>query len=385
MDKKIVVFSDVHYAKSWDSIEARLKQMAVPLTGYLNPNRELRRFIQRINAAADIEVVINNGDAVDYHFSDYATVVNLLRNSGNPGRSTNRELFNAEISRLEKPYIAIPGNHDYRKEAYNYMLWGTDHVNLGRADRRKYKKLIGHQRFRGPFELTAITVNESRFNPLDESGLYRKKEVRRFGRFHCVFLDSGCDAFARPANFFKCLETLVRTKQVSYDADGLNSSDIDYVSRILSSVEARATVLIFFHAPLINPRRSAPHRRYRLSVDAFRRSNMKQKIAYNTMVNGGGELLNVLRNAPHNIILVSSHIHNAKYFLIQKQNLTVEEVSNRQFNLERDNPIYIKQVTTLPLGGIYRNVGGLKTGFLQISSRGFEEIVIQDFNGCNPV
>jgi hypothetical protein len=89
----------------------------------------------------------------------------------------------------------------------------------------------------------------------------------------------------------------------------------------------------------------------------------------------------MIRNTGKNIILVCSHIHNSKYFLIDRKTLTAREVGNGEFNLERHNPGYIKQVTTLPLGGIYRNAGGLKTGFLKISSSGFEEIVLHDFNG----
>lgn len=381
MEKQIVVFSDVHYSANWDAIETRFKHHAAPLGGYLNPNRELRRFVERMNASSRVDVVINNGDALDYHFSEYATVTGLLKNGANCRRATNRDLFNNEIEKLQKSYFAIPGNHDYRTEAYNYAFWGTDHVNLGRMKRIKYKHHIGHHRFRGPFELAAITVNEKKFDPLAACRHYRKRDDREIGRFHCIFLDTGCDAFARPSNFLKCLKTIFRTKRLFFDSDGLKQQDLDHVSRVLSATARKKDILIFQHAPLINPRISAPHAVYRLSVDSFRESTLKQKIAHHTIVNGGGRLLDILQRSDHNLIIISSHIHNSKYFLIDKISLTAEEVTNREFNREKDNPGYIKQVTTLPLGGIYPDVGGFKTGFLTISSTGFEETVIHNFNG----
>jgi hypothetical protein len=382
MEKEIIVFSDVHYSQNWDTIAACLKASASALERYINPNEELRRLVEWINVSPNIEVVINNGDSVDYHFTDYLPVAEFFGNARDKNRTTNWELFNSVIGRLEKPYLAIPGNHDYRKEAYNYAIWGTDHVNLPTAERKKYKKQIGHQRFRGPFELASVITNGKTFTPPVTPGGYKNRDSRVIGGFDCIFLDSGKDAFARPSNVLKCLESLIRIRMISYDSDGLNKQDLDYVASILSR-ETAQDVLIFQHAPLINSKTSRFHHAYQLSIDSFRRLNLKQHLSYNTIVNGGGQLLNMLRNSGKNIILVCSHIHNSKYFLIDKKTLAAREVHNREFNRERYNPEYIKQVTTLPLGGIYRHVGGLKTGFLRISSDGFEEIVFHDFNGCN--
>ncbi|HOO91098.1 MAG TPA: hypothetical protein PLA74_09790, partial [Syntrophales bacterium] len=78
--------------------------------------------------------------------------------------------------------------------------------------------------------------------------------------------------------------------------------------------------------------------------------------------------------------IVCSHTHTAKYFLIHKSSLIAREVSSDELNYEKDNPSYIKQITTLPLGVVSRRRGGFKTGFLRISDHGFEEIVLNSFD-----
>jgi len=380
MEKEIIVFSDVHYSQNWDTIAACLEAAASSFERYINPNDELRRLVEWINASPNIEAVINNGDSVDYYFTDYLPVAEFISKGTDKNRTTNWELFNAIIAKLEKPYLAVPGNHDYRKEAYNYTIWGTDHVNLSSGVRKKFKKQIGHQRFRGPFELASVLSDEKTFDPPVAPGGCKNRDNRVIGKFDCIFLDSGKDAFACPSNYLKCLETLIRTRMISYDSDGLDEQDLDYVASVLSR-GTRQDVMLFQHAPLINSKTSRLHHAYQLSVDSFRRLNLRQQISYNTIVNGGGRLLHMIRNTEKNIILVCSHVHNSKYYLIDKKTLTAREVRSREFNLERHNRRYIKQVSTLPLGGIYRKVGGLKTGFLRISSSGFEEIVFHDFNG----
>lgn len=163
MGREIVVFSDVHYSKNWDTIEKCLNKQHPSTHSFLNPNKELHRFIQRINRSSTVGLVINNGDSVDYHFDDYANLKNLLKLTPNSKRTSNWDHFNYELQYLNKPYVAILGNHDYRKEAYNYNFWGTDHVNLSSHERKQYKNEIGHHTFRGPFELSSILVNNKKF------------------------------------------------------------------------------------------------------------------------------------------------------------------------------------------------------------------------------
>lgn len=379
MEKELIVFSDVHYAKNWDTIDEFFRRITNRPVRYLNPNREFRRFVDMINDSPNVEAVINNGDSVDYHFSNYSTFTESLKNGDHSKRISNWELFNSIINRLKKPYLAIPGNHDYRMEAYNYAIWGTDHINLSRSERKRFRKQIGHQKFRGPLELKSILVNEKKFDPLVKSKRLLKRDERVLGKFHCVFLDNGSDAFVRPSNLLQYLAKFFRSRMISYDSVGLNKQDLDYVSLILSA-DTKQDILIFQHTPMINPKTSNPGQKYQLSIDSFRRVNMKQKISYSTIFNGGGRLLNSLRNTDKNVVIVASHIHNAKYFLIDKKSLRAKEVLIRDFNTERNNPCYIKHLTTLPLGVVCRKVGSSKTGFLKISAAGFEEMVLHNFD-----
>lgn len=378
MEKQIIVFSDCHYSENWDTIDQCIEQPLYPPEKFLNPNQELRNLIEFINQSPQVEAVINNGDSVDYHFSDFVSFPEVLKNRSNSDRVSNWDLFNRMINRLEKQYYAIPGNHDYRKEAYNYAIWGTDHVNLLSSIRKKYKRQIGHQSFRGPWELASILVNEKRFDPLAKGRSLKKGEDMAIANYHCIFLDSGSDAFIRAANFIKCCTKLLKTRMVSFDSDGLTPDSLDYLSRVLAR-DIRRDILIFQHAPLINSRKSCLGKEYQLSMDDFDEMNRKQQISYNTVLNGGAGLLSLLRNSDKNIVLVSSHTHTAKYFLIDKKSLRTKEVSNREFNRGKNNPGLIKHLTTLPLGGLTPNAGGNRTGFLQISCNGFEEKTLHVF------
>jgi hypothetical protein len=222
-------------------------------------------------------------------------------------------------------------------------------------------------------------VNEKRFDPLTKGMHIKKREDIRIATYHCIFLDSGSDAFVRAANFFKCVKKFLETRVISYDSDGLNQDDFNYLSQALSKNISK-DILIFQHAPLINPKKSCIGREYQLSIDTFDELSRKQKISHNTILNGGAKLLKLLKNTDKNIVLISSHVHNAKYFLIDKKSLSTKEVSNSEFNREKNTVGIIKQLTTLPLGGIYPSVGGNKIGFLKISSNGFEEQILHNFS-----
>jgi hypothetical protein len=378
MGKQIIVFSDTHYSKNWDVIDHCLGQTPDHSDNYLNPNKEFKKFIRLINQSPKVEAVINNGDSVDYHFADFRRLSDLLTIRPDSERTSNQDLFNQLIAGLTHPYIAIPGNHDYRKEAYNYAIWGTDHVNLSRQTRERYRDQIGHQTFRGPWELTSIMVNEKQFDPLKKGRFIKKRANYLIAGYHCIFLDNGSDAFVRPANFLKYLKKMFQTRMLSYDTNGLAQEDLDYISCILST-SIQKDILIFQHTPLINPQTSRIGREYQLSIDTFHALTRKQKLSCHTILNGGARLLNILRNTHKNIVLVSSHIHHARYFLIDKNSLKAREVSNREFNQKKDAAGFIKHLTTLPLGNICPKNGGNKTGYLTISSNGFEEQVFHAF------
>lgn len=375
MKKRFIVFGDVHCCKNWDIIDKNLVPEGQRPFNFLNPNRELRQFVNQMNDSGDVCAVINTGDCVDYHFCDYRTVSGFLKKPPDR-RQTNWDLFNRIIKRLKPPYYCIPGNHDYRKEAYNYRFWGTDHVNLDRSVRSKIKHKIGHHKFRGPFELAAVATDKKKFNPVRSTIGIRSRDKARINGFLCLFLDNGCDAFARKSTFLKYFKKVIKTRMLSYDPQGLMQTDLDFVSRTLSK-EKKSDILIFQHAPLINPRHAFPGTVYQLTIRSFSHTIQRQKLCYNTILNGGGRLLDILRNSNANITLICSHTHTARYFLINKQSLAAEQVSLEKFNRNRDNNEYIKHLTTLPLGGFYPGEGGNRTGYLEISKSGFNEVVLK--------
>ncbi len=379
MKKQIVVFSDAHYSKNWDTIDHCLTQEENQYTDYLNPNKELRNFVNLMNASPNVEAVLNNGDSVDYHFCDFNCFPDITHKKNDRLRSTNHELFNSLISRLDKRYYAVPGNHDYRKEPYSYAIWGTDQINLPGHIRKKYKRRIGHHLFRGPFELASILVNENFFDPLSRSLHLKKRQDMKISDFHCVFLDTGSDAFVRSRNMLKWLIKTIKYRNFSCDLDGLEQEDIDYLSRVLAK-EIKNDILIFQHAPLINSRTGSPGKTYQLSIDDFYERNRKQGIACDTILNGGSRLLHLLSSSEKNIAIISSHTHKARYYLINKKTLRAREVTNEELNREKDNREYIKHISTLPLGGISPAAQGYCTGFLRISPAGYEETTLRRFN-----
>lgn len=379
MGKEIIVFSDVHYSKNWDILGTCLANHPRMDATVLNPNHEFRYFIDRVNTNPNVELVINNGDAVDYYYSDYRQFPDFIRKRSKSLRESNWDLFNAALNRLNKPYLAIAGNHDYRREPYNYALWGTDHIHLPERLRKNFIKQIGHHNFRGLFELSTIISNN---NPRDLIRKCKHLKTRAHldvQNFAGIFLDSGPDAWVKSRNFFDCFKKTLRTRALSYDMDGLNSEDLDFISRVLGETQ-QADILIFQHAPWINTNKRNLYQSYPLSIEDFNDTNTKIGLAYHTFINGRGELLNILKDTPKNITIIASHIHHASYFLIDKKRLTAIEVSLRELNSERANPDYIKQLTTLPLGVVCPEADSLRTGYLKISPNGFEEIVLRNFS-----
>ncbi|MDD4273522.1 MAG: metallophosphoesterase [Desulfobacter postgatei] len=379
-NQQIVVFSDAHVSKSWDHIAQCLGQAPGHKTPFLNPNRELNRFIDWINRSPHVKAVINNGDSIDYYFSDFLCLVDLFKNRPHNRRPSNMDLFNQMIYRLKKPYHAIAGNHDYRREAYNYAIWGTDHINLPKSLRNKHKHDIGHHAFRGLWELSSIMVNKKGhgFDTLHRG--IRTSQGLTIGNYHCIFMDSGCDAFARAINWLKYIRQVVGARMISYDSEGFDNEELKILQGMLSTCDSQ-DILLFQHTPLINPKKSRLGKTYQLSIDTFDRLRREQKLCYSTILNNGGGLLKTLRDSRKNISLVSSHTHTARYFLIEKSSLKATEVSNPEFNAHRSDPGLIKHLTTLPLGHINPKDDGNRTGFLKISPAGFKEHILHSFGG----
>ncbi|HOO90739.1 MAG TPA: metallophosphoesterase, partial [Syntrophales bacterium] len=328
MDKEIVVFGDAHYSKNWDTIETCLKGYPLSADSFLNPNRELKHFIDRVNRSSEVGMVVNNGDSVDYHYDDYRTFTQIVRRQADHNRTSNWVHFNAVLKQLDKPYAAVLGNHDYRKEPYNYHLWGTNHVNLPSGERKPIKKKIGHHSFRGPLELSSLAVDLKEFDSPADCSSYEKAKSLIFGKYNCIFLNNGPDAIVRWRNFFRYMSKNLLPPALSFDLDGLNRRDLAYV-RLCLSKRSGEHFLIFQHGPLINSNGNGTRNKtYQLTTTDLSTSAARQNIALSTILRGGGGLLKILRQTSNNVTIVCSHTHTAKYFLIHKSSLIAREVSS---------------------------------------------------------
>jgi hypothetical protein len=98
------------------------------------------------------------------------------------------------------------------------------------------------------------------------------------------------------------------------------------------------------------------------------------------MVDGRGELLDILRSSGKNISIIISHAHLVKYFLIDKKSLTAKEVTLDICNQQRKNSIYIKHVVTPSLGSISNFDPKRKIGYLKITPDGFKEVILKEYN-----
>jgi hypothetical protein len=340
----IIVFSDVHYAAIWN----------------------------------DIDNLIGNK----------AHVLNPTDNHQN-----NWDAFNRVVSHIKKPYFEIPGNHDYRKLAYNLNFWGLEHLNISDAIRKKFENILGHHKFRWLKEFSSISVNETKFNPLKKFHGFKAPAEKDFGYLHCIFLNTGSNAFVRSGNLYKYLKKLILDRDfikalcrkkwrgsITCDNDGLKDEALKFIKEKLK--KNAKDICFFMHTPIINPRTSYIGGKYKLEIDDFFNSITKQNVAHEIALNGSGEFIRMLTDKNHrknNFSIVASHIHNAKYFLIHKESLIAKEVTLNELNSEKNNPIYIKHLTTLSLGAIDQRSTDRKTGYLKITRSGFEEIIMHRF------
>jgi len=372
-EKELIVVGDTHVARVWDKIEPVISGHA----HYLNPNQALRDLAYRVNQMPDVGAVIFPGDEIDYHYQDYP---GFFRSSGK--RLSNWKIFNDIMRGLNVPVFQIPGNHEYRKEPYNFSIYGLRHVNVPDSVRRELGREIGHKRFRGLGEL------ESVFNGLGFNGLIgyngeRCPSQKQIGRYNCVFLDTGGDAFRYPRNWAKYFMKAGRMG-FSVDSDGLQDEDVEFVKD--ASRDVSDTLLVFMHSPLVHSEEKILGREYELPLDedGFLSSVISQGLGHRIALNNGGNLLATLASTDGNHVIVSGHVHDQGYMLFDKDGykrkkvLRAREVDKDEFNDSLDNPRFVKHATTRGLGAIEPDLDR-RTGYTKITPDGFEEVIVGDY------
>ena len=373
---ELIVIADIHLNRNWDVVQQYVENEI----DFLNPNNQLKKLIHALNQDSNVAAVIFNGDCVDHFFSDYLGFWDFFKNLPSDERPTNWSLFHDLIKGLNKPYVQVPGNHDYRLESYNYFFWGgLLRVNVPQWLRKKVSKKIGHHSFRWFFEMKAVLVNEKRFNPLKDLSGFEAPSYKLLGDYHCIFLNTHHDCFAKLNSFMSSYIRFFNGHRWGVNIRGLKPSDLDFVKEALVGQNSDS-FYFFMHAPMINPKQSEIGKQYKLPITNFNNMARKQKIDYGTMVDGRGELLDILRNSDKNISLITSHAHLVKYFLIDKKSLTAKEVTLEVCNQQRENPIYIKHVVTPSLGSISNFDPNRRIGYFKITPDGFKEVILKEYN-----
>ncbi|MBU4503062.1 MAG: metallophosphoesterase [Nanoarchaeota archaeon] len=373
LSKDIVVISDVHAAYNWDNVAIAVKGIA----NFLNPNNELRKVIKKLNRSSGVGAVVFNGDAIDNFYADYLNFTDFFGKLKKK-RKNNWDLFNKSVGNLKKKYFQIPGNHEYRLESYNYRFWSRlVAFNIPDKIRKKVAKKIGHHNHRWWFELKSVLLKK-RFKYLKKYKGLICPAFKQFDGYNMIFLNTRYDVVARMRNWWKLFKSFFRKGYFFTDAQGLRTKDIRFVRQTLADNEDD-TFHIFMHVPIINSCYSRINEEYRLDLSNFRDSIAEQGLDHEVCLDNSGRFLKTLKRSKKNIILVTSHVHDSKYFLIDKKTMKAKEVSLKHFNRKRNNPIYIKHLTTLSLGNFSPYDPYKRTGYLRISNKGFKEVVVHKF------
>ncbi len=381
-DPGIIVFGDAHYARFWDHVG----DVFHGRRDLLNPNAELRRFAGLAAGRHAGMPAVNLGDSVDYYFCNY--------NNVNNNQENNREDFYNEIIQLSE-YYEIPGNHDYRLYPYNLRFWGLDHINVSREERRRFARRLGHHGLRSPLtELRAVARIGAKADPLRGFRGFRQPAFRRIGAFNCIFLNTKSDAMLTAKGFARAAVRLLhdtkagspanaepRIRRIGVDSEGLNESDLGSIAGYAREC-GDGPVILFMHAPLLNPVCSAIGKSIPLDAGKFRRSRLVQGVGHCVAASGAGGLLRDFQSGnwrERNIAVIAAHVHDARYFLIDRETLVARQVPLRELNGEWNNHRFIKHLTILPLGAIGTAGGERKTGYGRITPVGFEEMVLRRF------
>lgn len=371
------VISDIHFDRYWDKLQNFFNDRRI--LSYLNPNNEMRKVVRMANQDDKALAMIINGDSVDHYFADYLRFWEFFRKDRNKGRPNNFNFFYSVLKRLTIPFYQVPGNHDYRKEAYNYRQWDRLlDVNISDKIREKYAEKIGRHKSRLFFEVNDIFVDESELAPLGDFKGFKEGAFRKIGGYDCLFFNTGSDAFVRPRNWLRYFWQVVLRGRLGLHSDGLFKKDFDLIKKYLNR-DLDKTLYLFMHAPVVNTWDAKFGTFFDLDKGNLFKSMVKSNIADEVIFNGLEELFFLLVGSKRNIVVISSHTHLPRYFLINKKKLRVKCVSLDELNKKRNEAGYVKQITTASLGSIPWKTRDKRTGFLKITPAGFEEIILHNF------
>jgi hypothetical protein len=352
---KINVISDLHFAKVWDDFDKVIIKNKLNYN-FLNPNEKLRHLLKKLNSK---DLLIFNGDVVDYFYSDYIKK-----------DKSNWDLFLEVLKKYKGKYLLNLGNHDYRKKPYNFSIYGTRHVNLLKEFRKKNLNEIGFSEFRFFKELDSVSVNLEKYNPLKLNIFNQKTHI--INKNQIILLNTGQDAFTNINSFLNIFRIpfLFSNNPLS---KGLLNKDINFLKNNLLKDFKRN--IIFLHNPPFFTKNKIPVlklSKFRYFFYLFRYGLIK-----GTFIKNNWKFIKTLLNSNKNIIVITSHIHYPKQFIIDKKQKILRESSLENINKHIDNNRYIKFISTIPLGVI--SFDYKKIGYLEITNKKINYVIIDNF------
>lgn len=354
---KIVVLSDIHIAKIWDTID----ELVPKKEKFLNPNHYFRKLVGRLSS---LDTLVINGDLVDYYGGSY-----FFRK-----RKSNWEIFFGILKKFKGASLLNLGNHDYRKSAYNFNIYGLEHVNLSSMVRKAYAKKIGYNQFRFLKEFDSVRVDLEKFQPIPRqfSSLPKKKIL---GCQKILLLNTGPDAFTRSSNLLRISDFPLMFSETPALA-GLSQEEIVFLEKELFRKDAYE-ILIFLHgAPFFAKNKIENLTLSDKSEKKYFQWLKNNKLAFGIFFQNNWRFMQAILSSEKNIVVTTSHTHIARQYVVDKKTKVLREVSLKKINLLRENSRYIKFISTLPFGAIEEP---RKIGYLTISKKNIQYKVMKDF------
>jgi len=353
---KIVVISDIHAAKIWDKVEKILPREA----NFLNPNKSFRSILRRISENKP-DLLVINGDSVDYHYSSYLEK-----------KENNWKVFLDILEQYKGETMLNYGNHDYRSMPYNFSIQKLKHVNVSCGIRKKNGHAIGFNKFRLWKEFDSVFVNLKKFNPINSVRCHRKKS-KTLSNSRILLLNTGPDAI----NSLSQLVNPLNWPSFFWRKDSsLGPTKKDFLRLKKELNRDRKELLIFMHCPPFLSKNKIS--KIKLNRIFYKLTLIKNKLIHDFFTRNNWKFISLLLNSNKNITVISSHSHIPKQYMINKKTKVLTEATIDQINQLRKDLGYIKFVTTLPIGSLMYNYK--EVGYLEISSDKIEHKVVKNYN-----
>jgi len=384
---RILVATDIHVATRWDEIENDVRRLFPKreitvyqslnelsdfkdedvwtsdcfLYSFVNPNRNLTTFIKKANQMyrnGDLDFIVMTGDLVDYKFKK------SRQESGIEYKDTEWTLLEDIIlgvypgsERLTVPLYTIPGNHDYRLFPYKLQIYGLRHCGV--ADdftmeylKRKNEYLSIKYRLN---DLDAVRINTGENHSLN----FYYTTFNPFSNFafsyrgiHCLFLDSGSDAFCDLSHIFsrrglRFVSGLIHSIEHP-SSNGLDQGQIDFLRETLTAWLDSKPILMFCHAPFFNEsnanniHKESEKSTFQLNLDTNNsRSTLTKKqilefekylhelnLDFATLYQNQLPALKALCSLDNEIVTISGHVHRQTEYVLDKSNSQLQRVDS---------------------------------------------------------